>query len=55
MIVTAIVRRCYGTPPLFAQVGVTEQEARRKAWKACRSQGVSGFRIDTVVGPWRPA
>lgn len=55
MIVTAIVRRCVGAPAMFAQTGNTEQEARTKAWKACRNTGVSGFRIDCVPGPWRPA
>ncbi len=53
--ITAIVRRAHGWPPLFAQVGNTEQEARTKAWKACRNQGVSGYRIDTVPGSWKPA
>jgi hypothetical protein len=53
--VTAIVRRAHGWPPLFAHVGCDERDARRKAWVACKLQGVHGFRIDVVPGPWRPA
>ena len=55
MIVTAIVRRAHGAPVLLAQVGCDERDARRKAWVACRLQGIHGFRIDTVPGPWRAA
>ena len=54
-VVTAIVRRAYGAPPLFAQAGTTEQEARASAWRTCRNTGVHGYRIDVVRGPWRPA
>lgn len=51
-ITTAIVRRAFGWPVLFAQVGTSEQDARTKAWKTCRNTGLQGFRIDTVDGPW---
>lgn len=54
-VVTAIVRRAYGSPPLFAQAGTTEQEARASAWRTCRNTGVHGYRIDVVQGPWRPS
>lgn len=55
MTVTAIVRRAHGAPPLFAHAGTDERSARRAAWFACRQQGIHGFRIDVVPGPWRPA
>lgn len=51
--VTALVRRAFGSPVLFAQVGCSERDARTRAWNACRLQGLSGFRIDTVPGNWR--
>lgn len=51
---TAIVRRAHGSPPLFAHAGTDEQSARDRAWRACVLQGVEGYRIDVVPGPWKP-